>query len=149
MLPYNVRTMRVLVFGTFDRLHPGHRFVLRCAQARGELFVVVARDVSVRRIKGRDPEESEDVRRAHVAAAVPEATVVVGHPSDYLEPVRAIRPDLILLGYDQELPPGVKPEDLPCPTERLPAFEPQRFKSSVRRGKCPPIGGMDMGESFC
>jgi len=126
--------MRVLVFGTFDRLHPGHRFLLECASSRGELHVVVARDANVLRFKGRPPEESEDVRAEAIRRFFPSATVMLGDPDDFLSPVRSVRPDLILLGYDQQLPPGVTDADFPCPVERLPAFEPHLHKSSLRRG---------------
>ena len=126
--------MRVLTFGTFDRLHPGHRFLLERASALGELHVIVARDANVRRLKGRDPEEPEDDRAAAIRAAFPGARVHLGDAEDFLKPVRAVAPDRILLGYDQRLPPGVAEADFPCPVERAPAFEPERFKSSLLRG---------------
>lgn len=125
--------MKVLVFGTFDLLHPGHRFVLDAAGKRGELYVVVARDRTVERIKGRLPVHDEVERVSRVRAAAPAATVMLGSGNDFLEPVRAVRPDLIVLGYDQTLPPGVTESDLPCPTERLESFEPQKYKTSILR----------------
>lgn len=125
--------MRVLLFGTFDRLHPGHTFVINEALSRGDVSVVIARDRNVQRIKGRAPEQSEDARMRAIASAFPGATVIPGDPDDFLAPVRAVRPDLILLGYDQEFPPGVRAADLPCPVERLPAYRPGEFKSSLRR----------------
>lgn len=125
--------MRVLLFGTFDRLHPGHRFVLTEAQKRGKLTIIVARDVTVQRHKGKLPMQSEEERRAAVSRAVPSARVLLGDSDDYLRPVRENAPDLILLGYDQGLPRKVKLEDLPCPVERLPAFRPELYKSSLRR----------------
>ena len=65
----------------------------------------------------------------------PNAKVILGDSGDYLTPVRAVAPDLILLGYDQKPPPGVKEDDLLCDVERLPALEPERFKSSLKRGQ--------------
>lgn len=126
--------MRVLVFGTFDELHPGHRFVLEEAGKYGDLAVVVARDRNVARLKGRAPVENEDRRKRAIEAAFPSAAVVRGDPDDFLAPVRALRPDLILLGYDQKLPPGVSEADFPCPVRRLPAHHPDKFKSSLLRG---------------
>ena len=125
--------MRVLLFGTFDHLHPGHLFVFEEAKKRGDVSIVVARDRNVERIKGRAPDQNEEERRKTVLAAIPEAQVVLGDPGDFLAPVRSIKPDLILLGYDQRFPPGVTDADLPCPVERLPAFEPGKYKSSLRR----------------
>ncbi|TSC59119.1 MAG: FAD synthetase [Candidatus Peregrinibacteria bacterium Greene0416_19] len=125
--------MRVLLFGTFDRLHPGHEFVLREAAQRGEVHVVIARDANVRKIKGRDPEQNEENRKTAIESTYPQAHVLLGDDTDFLAPVRSVSPDLILLGYDQMLPPGVREADLPCPVERLPAFQPAIYKSSVRR----------------
>ena len=127
--------MKVLVFGTFDLLHPGHRFLLAEASKRGKLTVVVARDRNVQRIKGKFPVHDEDERMSRVRAAAPGAGVVLGDAHDFLVPLKAVDPDLILLGYDQNLPPGVTPEDLPCDVERLPSFEPERYKSSILRSK--------------
>jgi FAD synthetase len=123
--------MKVLVFGTFDRLHPGHEYLLREAGKRGRLFVIVARDQNVERIKGHKPAQPEDERLAAIQAFAPEADVRLGDATDFLAPVRAIGPDLILLGYDQALPPGVEEKNLPCPSERLEAFKPEHYKSSL------------------
>ncbi len=129
--PSNILLMRVLVFGTFDRLHPGHRFVLDAASKRGTLGVVVARDANVLRIKGRHVQESETKRKRAIAQEYPKAEIILGDAVDFLAPVRMFAPGLILLGYDQKLPPGVSEKDLPCPIERLPAFEPETYKSSL------------------
>ena len=125
--------MRVLVFGTFDGLHPGHRFLLNGAEKRGDLFVVVARDANVERIKGRPPAQPEHERQRAVHEAYPSARIILGDPHDFLVPVREVAPDLILLGYDQQLPPGVTDADFPCSVERMEAFEPEKWKSSKLR----------------
>ena len=58
---------RVLCCGTFDYLHPGHISFLRQASRLGsELFVVVARDENVKRIKGRFPDQDEQERKARI-----------------------------------------------------------------------------------
>lgn len=125
--------MRVLVFGTFDHLHPGHLFLLNEAKSRGDLGVIIARDANVARIKGMRPDQNEDERRRAVEQAVPGSSVMLGDREDFLVPVRAFQPELIILGYDQKLPPGVSEHDLPCPIERLSAYEPEKYKSSLRR----------------
>ena len=123
-----------MVFGTFDLLHPGHLFVIEQALERGDVTVVVARAENVARIKGKPPVESDDVRVAAVRIAFPAASVILGHPTDFLSPVRTIKPDVILLGYDQRLPPGITQEDLKvAKIERLKAHEPHLFKSSLKR----------------
>lgn len=124
---------KVLVFGTFDLFHEGHRFLLTEASKRGRLTVVVARDRNVRSIKGRYSVHNEEERASLVRRAVPAANVILGDVDDFLAPVRALAPDLILLGYDQEFPPGVKQGDMPCEVERLPAFHPEKYKTSLIR----------------
>ncbi|PIP65055.1 FAD synthase [Candidatus Peregrinibacteria bacterium CG10_big_fil_rev_8_21_14_0_10_49_16] len=126
--------MRVLVCGTFDHLHPGHRFFLREAQKLGQkLYVIVARDASVKRIKGQFPLQSEKERMAAVCEAFPGAVVVLGHAKDFLIPVKSIAPDILCLGYDQVLPAGIQREDLACDIVRVGALDPSRYKSSLLR----------------
>ena len=132
-LRYPSHMPRVLVFGTFDHLHPGHKFLLREGMKRGDLHVVIARDANVEKIKGKIPDEGEEDRLKILQEAFPEAEVVLGDSDDFLVPVRDIQPDLILLGYDQKFPPGVSEDDLPCSVERLEAFEPERWKSSIMK----------------
>jgi len=129
----SMRVMRVMVFGTFDRLHPGHRFVIEEACRRGATHVSVARDATVERIKGKKPRQPEEERARAIREVFPNVHVSLGDPDDYLVPVRETTPDLILLGYDQMLPPGIALEDLPCRVERLPAYKPERYKSSLRQ----------------
>lgn len=125
--------MKVLVFGTFDHLHPGHHFLLEKANERGDLHVVIARDQNVQHIKGFLPDHSEQERCNAVQEGFPDAHVILGNETDYLAPIRRIEPDLILLGYDQKLPPEIEEGDLGCTVERLEAFEPERYKSSFLR----------------
>ncbi len=122
---------KVMVFGTFDGLHPGHIFVMTEAQKRGQVTVIVARDDNVQAIKGRLPAKREEQRIRALKKKFPACTVLLGDRMDFLSPVRALKPDLILLGYDQLLPPGVREEDLTCPIERLPSFHPHQYKSSL------------------
>ena len=70
--------MRVLLFGTFDHLHPGHEFVLSEGAKRGELHVVVARDITVERIKGHKPEQSQQERMQAIVDHFSGAKVILG-----------------------------------------------------------------------
>lgn len=131
--PANVR--RVLAFGTFDDLHPGHLSFLRQAAAQGALHVVIALDAHVQTFKGRPPLQPQDERMKGVQQAFPDAVVSLGDAEDFLAPVRRIQPDLIMLGYDQHLPPGVTEESLGCAVLRAQAYMPDVHKSSLRRKK--------------
>ena len=105
--------VRVFVGGTFDGLHLGHVHLLEFARRRGlalarrlgrngvHLSVVVARDESVKRIKHRAPHHSHAERRRLVAAVRAVDAALVGVPRDFVRSVRKVRPDLIVLGYDQ------------------------------------------------
>lgn len=124
---------RVLTFGTFDHLHPGHIAYLTEAASYGDLFIVVATDHHVRDIKGKAPEQSEEDRLTALKKAFPDADVRLGDHDDYLMPVQQIQPDLIVMGYDQKLPPGVSEHDLPCSIHRATPFEPEKHKSSFLR----------------
>lgn len=122
---------KVFVFGTFDVFHLGHQFVLSQACLRGTVFVTVAQDATVLKIKGSLPRHSLPVRMAAIQAAFPAVKVIAGSTHNYLESITSHQPDLILLGYDQNLPPGITAADLQVPVERLPAFMPETYKSSL------------------
>jgi FAD synthetase len=123
----------VMICGTFDLLHPGHIFFIEEAARLGRVIVVVARDETVERIKGRKPVETLESRKRSIEQRFPEATVVEGSVSDFLEPVRKHHPDLLLLGYDQALPPRVMEADLACRVIRATAHHPEKFKSSLMK----------------
>lgn len=124
-----------MVFGTFDLLHPGHRFLIEEALRLGSVTVIVARASNVERIKGRPPRENDETRVAALKEAFPDVTVLLGDEEDFLRPLRELKPDLLLFGYDQKLPPGVSESDLPCPVLRAPAFRPEVFKTSLMKEK--------------
>ena len=122
-----------MIFGTFDTLHPGHEFVLKEAGTRGVVTVIVARNVNVQRMKGHTPKQNESKRMAAIRKAYPGYDVQLGDSNDFLAPVRKTKPDLILLGYDQNLPPGITADLLGYPVDRLPAYLPEKYKSSILR----------------
>ena len=122
-----------MVFGTFDLLHEGHLFLIRHASKRGDVTVVVAESENVKRIKGRLPIETNEERMKAIQLAFPSVQVILGDKKDFLAPLKIVTPDLLILGYDQKLPPGVTETDLPCRVERAPAHRPDIFKSSLMK----------------
>ncbi|MEM0078078.1 MAG: adenylyltransferase/cytidyltransferase family protein [Thermoplasmata archaeon] len=93
--------VRVMASGVFDILHPGHIFFLEEAKKLGnELVVVVARDSTARKLK-HQPIMNEDVRLKMVTALKPVDIAILGHEDDIFKTVEEIRPDIIVLGYDQ------------------------------------------------
>ncbi len=97
----------VLASGVFDLLHLGHvRFLEEAKKAGGEnaeLVVIIARDSTVEKTKGRKPIMSEDQRCALVESLKVVDRTVLGYESlDIGEVIENIKPDVIALGYDQE-----------------------------------------------
>ena len=128
---------RVLCCGTFDHFHPGHESFLRQAAALGtELWVVVARDENVERLKGRLPDHSEVERRSTLSAVPAVSEACLGHAgSNMLRIVEEIAPDVIALGYDQKPPPGLREAFPECDIVVLEPFHPEKYKSSLFRNK--------------
>ena len=124
---------RILTFGTFDHFHPGHKYLLDAASECGQLHIIVARDETVEKIKGHLPDHTQEERMAVLQEAYPSAHIILGSDGDYLQPVQEVSPDLILLGYDQRMPPGIDEADLPCAIERMDALEPEKYKSSLMK----------------
>lgn len=95
--------MRVLCFGTFDGLHLGHDAFLRQAAELGdEVWVVLARDVTVVHVKGQLPAINENDRLQALQAHPLVTEAHLGHFEDKYQVIDEIRPHLILLGYDQQ-----------------------------------------------
>src|SRR3989344_5899736 len=123
---------RVMVFGTFDVLHPGHIDFFQQAKRYGqELIVVVARDATTRKVKGRLPMNSERDRRAMVAAVTIVHRAVLGDQKDQMKVVRQFTPDVVCLGYDQRKFVDTLRKTFPkLKTVRLKAYRSRYYKSS-------------------
>mgnify|MGYP001282240197 CR=1 FL=1 len=94
----------VLVFGTFDAIHPGHRSFLTQARAKGTRLVVsVARDSFVIEKKRRRPVHSEQERMRHLleSGLVDEAHLGDERTGEYTI-LREVRPQVICFGHDQD-----------------------------------------------
>ena len=90
-------------FGVFDGLHKGHKFFLKEAKKRGDrLFVILARDEVVRKLKGHPPRFPFKKRAAFLEKERAVAKVFRGDrkPGSY-RVLRSIKPDIIAVGYDQ------------------------------------------------
>lgn len=96
----------VLASGVFDLLHLGHvRFLEEAKKTGGKnakLLVIIARDSTVQKMKGRKPIMPEDQRLALVKSLriVDEATLGF-EDFDIGDIIERIKPDIIALGYDQ------------------------------------------------
>ena len=96
----------VLASGVFDLLHLGHvKFLEEAKKAGGkgaELIVIIARDSTVEKNKGRKPIMPENQRRALVESLRVVDEAVLGFEKfDIGDVIERIKPNVIALGYDQ------------------------------------------------
>jgi FAD synthetase len=97
----------VLASGTFDLLHLGHvRFLEEAKKAGGEnaeLVVIVARDSTVKKRKGKKSIMPEDQRRALVESLKVVDEAILGWEDFSIDKVvERIKPDVIAVGHDQD-----------------------------------------------
>ena len=96
----------VLASGTFDLLHYGHVKYLEEAKKIGgknaELIVIVARDSTIKKRKGRKTVMPEDQRRSLVEALKVVDEAILGYEDfDMIKVVEKTNPDIIAVGHDQ------------------------------------------------
>lgn len=135
---------RIMVFGTFDILHPGHVHFFKQARKLAKkpfLIVSVARDTSVRKIKGRFPLFSERGRMQLVQATGLADKVVLGGKQGHMPHILKEEPHVIALGYDQvghyvdETERYLEEHGVPIRMVRLKPHHPEKYKSSIYKAK--------------
>ena len=95
---------KVIVFGTFDGVHEGHRDFFRQAAQHGDITAVVARDNIVEQLKKRGAQYSEDERLWSVKEEKYITNAVFGDTElSVYRVIEEIDPDIICLGYDQNV----------------------------------------------
>mgnify|MGYP006425706705 CR=1 FL=1 len=135
----DTKRKKVLVFGAFDILHPGHINFFEQAKQYGDyLVVIIGRDDNIEKIKKQKPTNDENQRLATVqnSSIVDHATL--GHTRDKYRIIKEIKPDIICLGYDQtaytdELESKLADFGLATKVIRLKPFHPEKYKSSKLR----------------
>ena len=96
----------MLASGVFDLLHLGHVKFLEEAKKVGgknaQLLVIIARDSTVQKTKGRKPVMPENQRLALVESLRVVDEAVLGlEDFDIGDVIERVKPDVIALGYDQ------------------------------------------------
>lgn len=128
----------VVAFGVFDGIHEGHKYFLQEAKKLGDhLTVVVASDGVVERLKNKIPrynvkERVVALKNSGLADAVREGDETLGNWNI----VSKVKPDIIAVGYDQEelefeAAAFIIESGLDIKLRKIPAFKPERYKSSV------------------
>jgi len=92
----------VLAGGVFDIIHPGHIHTLNAAKALGGILVVaIATDKTAEKMKKRSPLHNQELRRELVSYLSMVDEAIVGHEDDIFQTVKEVKPNIIVLGYDQ------------------------------------------------
>ena len=92
----------ILAGGVFDIIHPGHIHTLNAAKALGDVLIVaIATDKTAQKMKKRPPLHNQELRRELVSCLSMVDRAIVGHEEDIFETVKDVKPDIIVLGYDQ------------------------------------------------
>ena len=94
----------VMCAGTFDIIHPGHLYFLSEAKKYGnKLVVVVARDETSEKMKGKKPLHNEKERLENVRSLEIVNEAALGKHGNIFNIIEEIKPDVICLGYDQKV----------------------------------------------
>jgi len=141
---------KAIAFGTFDGFHPGHKHYLDEASTYGDLTVVIGRDATVFKVKGRLPIRNEEERLAAVKAAGFDTRL--GSLTDKYAVLAELRPDVICLGYDQQaftdkLEEACSRLGLSATIVRIGAYKPETYKSSLLDRHEAPDRDVQPGES--
>ena len=92
----------MLAGGVFDIIHPGHIHTLNAAKALADVLVVaIATDKTAQKMKKRPPLHNQELRRELVSYLSMVDVAIVGHEEDIFQTVKEVKPDIIVLGYDQ------------------------------------------------
>ena len=138
----------VLAGGVFDIIHPGHIHTLNAAKALGDVLVVaIATDKTAQKMKKRQPLHNQELRRELVSCLSMVDKAIVGHEDDIFETVRAIKPDIIVLGYDQVhqeqfISDGCKRINLDVEIVRLQSPIPELSSSEIEKKYGKDIHGL-------
>jgi len=138
----------VLAGGVFDIIHPGHIHTLNAAKALGDVLVVaIATDKTAQKMKKRQPLHNQELRRELVSCLSMVDKAIVGHEDDIFETVRAIKPDIIVLGYDQIhqeqfISDGCKRINLDVEIVRLQSPVPELSSSEIEKKYGKDIHGL-------
>jgi cytidyltransferase-like protein len=95
----------VFIGGGFEIIHHGHLYTITQAKKLGDVLVVVlARDSTIRKRKGRDPISSEQERLALLSSLRAIDAAILGVKGNIYDSLEKVKPDFVALGYDQYHP---------------------------------------------
>lgn len=128
----------IMCFGTFDILHPGHLNYFQQAKQHGDyLIVVIARD-KTKQDQKKETLHSEQERLAQVQNLLIVNEAVMGNVGNHFKIIREKNPDILCLGYDQQVSEEklirqLHEAGIPAQVLRMKPFHPEKYKSSLLR----------------
>ena len=138
----------VLAGGVFDIIHPGHISTLNAAKALGDiLVVVVATDNTAVKMKKKNPLHSQEQRKELVKSLVMVDICLIGQEDDIFKTVNHVKPQTIVLGYDQVhqekfITEGCKRINLDATVARLESPIPKSSSSNIKEEYGDSIHGI-------
>jgi len=138
----------VLAGGVFDIIHPGHIHTLNAAKALGDVLVVaIATDKTAQKMKKRPPLHNQELRRELVSCLSMVDIAMIGHEEDIFETVKEVKPNIIVLGYDQVhqdkfIADGCKRINLDAEIVRLQSPVPELSSSDIEKKYGKDIHGL-------
>ena len=138
----------VLAGGVFDIIHPGHIHTLNAAKALGDVLVVaIATDKTAQKMKKRQPLHNQELRRELVSCLSMVDNAIVGHEDDIFQTVKEVKPNIIVLGYDQVhqnqfISDGCKRINLDVEIVRLQSPVPELSSSEIEKEYGKDIHGL-------
>lgn len=100
-----MKKKKVLVGGCFNRIHPGHIYFLKQAKKLGDkLIVVLTNDKNNKKPYAFPAKE----RKKMLKSLNITDEILIGESKDKTRIAKKIKPDFIVLGYDQKVMPGLE-----------------------------------------
>jgi FAD synthetase len=138
-----IRKTKIMVFGTFDGLHPGHLNFFKQAKnfmKNSFLIVSIARDRNVFKIKGKFPGKNEKERMILVKKCDLVDKAVLAGIKNHLPHIIKENPDIIALGYDQKaytqnLKKDLKNKGISVKIIRLKPYKEKQYKNHLLKIK--------------
>ncbi len=132
------KLIKILVFGTFDGLHPGHEYFLQKARYLGTyITVVLPPDEIVKKLKGKAPKNQirDRIKAIKNLPNINEVRIGDTELGTYTV-IKQVKPHIIALGYDQEelkadLKTWLKKNNLDIKLVTINPIEPTKYKSSL------------------
>ncbi len=126
---------KVICFGTFDVLHPGHLNYFKQAKKHGNyLIIVIARD-QTKKLQNKPLLFNEKQRLKIIQNLKIVDQAVLGSLTDHFQVIKKLKPHIICLGYDHqikipELKAKLKKLHLTPKIKRMQPYQTKKYKSS-------------------